>query len=64
MRRRAIPAAALIVAAGLIGITQARLPRPIRDYRDRVSVEVSPIAAADTAAVWIRRRDTTPFLAA
>jgi hypothetical protein len=34
----------MIVAAGLIGITQARLPRPIRGYRERVSVEMSTIA--------------------
>ena len=34
-------AATMIVAASLIGITQARLPRPIRGYRDRVDVEVS-----------------------
>jgi hypothetical protein len=31
----------MIVAASLIGITQARLPRPIRGYRDRVDVEIS-----------------------
>jgi hypothetical protein len=31
----------MIVAASLIGITQARLPRPIRGYRDRVNVEIS-----------------------
>jgi hypothetical protein len=47
MRYRAIPAATMIVAAGLIGITQARLPRAIRDYRDRVSVETSQIDVAD-----------------
>ena len=42
MRHKAVPAATMIVAASLIGITQARLPRPIRDYRERVSVEMSP----------------------
>jgi hypothetical protein len=31
----------MIVAASLIGITQARLPRPVRNYRDRVGVEIS-----------------------
>jgi hypothetical protein len=30
----------MIVAASLFGITQARLPRPIRNYRDRVDVEI------------------------
>jgi hypothetical protein len=40
----------MIVAAGLIGITQARLPRPVRDYRDRVAVEVSAIGLHDTIA--------------
>jgi hypothetical protein len=44
MRHKAVPAATMIVAAGLIGITQARLPRPIRGYRERVSVEMSTIA--------------------
>jgi hypothetical protein len=44
MRHMAVPAATMIVAAGLIGITQARLPRPIRGYRERVSVEMSTIA--------------------
>ena len=50
MRHRAIPAATMIVAAGLIGITQARLPRPIRDYRDRVSVEMSQLDLVDIPA--------------
>jgi hypothetical protein len=50
MRHRAVPAATMIVAAGLIGITQARLPRPVRDYRDRVTVEMSAIALNDTIA--------------
>ena len=43
----------MIVAAGLIGITQARLPRPVRDYRDRVTVEMSDIAMKDTIANWL-----------
>jgi hypothetical protein len=47
MRHRAVAAATMIVAAGLIGITQARLPRPVRDYRDRVSIETSAIAQDD-----------------
>jgi len=38
----------MIVAASLIGVSQARLPRPIRDYRDRVSVEMADIAILDT----------------
>ena len=41
MPRRPVVAATMIVAASLIGITQARLPRPIRGYRDRVDVEMS-----------------------
>jgi hypothetical protein len=43
MRDKAIPALTLIVAAGLIGLAQARLPRPIRDDRDGVNVEISAI---------------------
>ena len=43
MPRRPIVAATMIVAASLIGITQARLPRPIRDYRDRGGVEIAAI---------------------
>jgi hypothetical protein len=50
MRHRAVPAATMIVAASLIGITQARLPRPVRDYHDRVAVEMSAIALHDTNA--------------
>ena len=53
MRYRAVPAATMIVAAGLIGITQAGLPRPIRDYRDRVIVETSAIVLHDTIANWL-----------
>jgi hypothetical protein len=41
MPRRPVVAATMIVAASLIGITQARLPRPVRNYRDRVDVEIS-----------------------
>jgi hypothetical protein len=33
----------MIVAAGLIGLAQARLPRPIRHDRDRVNVKMSAI---------------------
>ena len=47
MRQRAVPAATMIVAAALIGITQARLPRPIKDYRDRVIVEIAQIFAVE-----------------
>jgi hypothetical protein len=48
----------MIVAAGLIGITQARLPRPVRDYHERVAVEVSAIALHDTIANWLGARAT------
>jgi hypothetical protein len=48
MRHRAVPAATMIVAAGLIGISQARLPRPVREYRDRVTVEMSAVALHGT----------------
>ena len=61
MRHRALPAATMIVAASLIGITQARLPRPIKDYRDRVTVEVSTIGLNDTIADWHGSRSGTPF---
>jgi hypothetical protein len=43
MPRRPVVAATMIVAASLIGITQARLPRPIRDYRDRGGVEIAAV---------------------
>ena len=56
MRHKALPAATMIVAASLIGITQARLPRPIRNYRDRVDVETSAIALHDTIADWLGSR--------
>ena len=48
MRDKAIPALTMIVAAGLIGLAQARLPRPIRDDRNRVNVEMSAITRFDT----------------
>jgi hypothetical protein len=60
MRQRAIPAATMIVAVGLIGIAQARLPRAIRDYRDRVSVEMSAIAPLDTTINWLGARYGAP----
>jgi hypothetical protein len=41
MPRTPVVAATMIVAASLIGISQARLPRPVRNYRDRVNVEIS-----------------------
>jgi hypothetical protein len=56
MRHKAVPAATMIVAAGLIGITQARLPRPVRDYRERVSVEMSTIALLDDKVDWLGAR--------
>jgi hypothetical protein len=46
----------MIVAAGLIGITQARLPRPVRDYHDRVTVETPALALHDTIAGWLGAR--------
>ena len=48
MREKAIPALTMIVAAGLIGLAQARLPRPIRDDRDRINVEMSAISRLDS----------------
>jgi hypothetical protein len=60
MRHKAVPAATMIVAAGLIGITQARLPRPIRDYRERVSVEMSAIALLDDTVDWLGSRYHAP----
>jgi hypothetical protein len=56
MRHKAVPAATMIVAASLIGITQARLPRPIRDYRERVGVEMSTIAFLDDNVDWLGMR--------
>lgn len=61
MRYRAVPAATMIVAAGLIGMTQARLPRPVRDYRDRVSVEMSAIALHHTITDWLGARSGVPL---
>jgi hypothetical protein len=52
MRHKAVPAATLIVAASLIGISQARLPRAIRGYRERVSVEMSTIAFLEDTVDW------------
>jgi hypothetical protein len=60
MRQRTIPAATMIVAASLIGISHARLPRPIRDYRDRVTVETSGIASTDLAVDWLGGRHSEP----
>lgn len=57
MRQKAVPAATMIVVAGLIGITQARLPRPVRDYRDRVSVEMSAITLLETTVDWLGARN-------
>jgi hypothetical protein len=50
MREKAIPALTMIVAASLIGLAQARLPRPIRDDRERVNVEMSAITRSDTGS--------------
>jgi hypothetical protein len=50
MRHRAVAAATMIIAAGLIGITQARLPRPVRDDHDLVAVETSATALDNTIA--------------
>jgi hypothetical protein len=56
MRHKAVPAATMIVAASLIGMTQARLPRPIRTYRERVSVEMSSIALLEDTIDWLGSR--------
>jgi hypothetical protein len=61
MRHKAVPAATMIVAAGLIGITQARLPRAIRDYRERVSIEMSTIALLDDKIDWLGARYRPPL---
>jgi len=53
MRQTVIAAATMIVAAGLIGITQARLPRPVRTYRERISVEMPTIAPIETFVDWL-----------
>ena len=52
MREKAIPALTMIVAAGLIGLAQARLPRPIRDDRNRANVETSAITRFDAIVDW------------
>lgn len=55
MRDKTIPALTLIVAAGLIGLAQARLPRPIRDDRNSVNVEMSAITRfAPHSEAWAR----------
>ena len=64
MRDKAIPALTMIVAAGLIGLAQARLPRPIRDDRDGVNVEMSAIldwipSSIGGGARFDRTRDRT-----
>jgi hypothetical protein len=51
----------MIVAAGLIGISQARLPRPVRNYHDRVAVEMSAIALHDTIAIRPAARSGSLF---
>jgi hypothetical protein len=61
MRHKAVPAATMIVAASLIGITQARLPRPIRDYRERVGVEISSLALLDDNVDWLGVRYRAPI---
>ena len=61
MRHRAVPAATMIVAAGLIGITQARLPRPVRGYHDRIAVEMPAIALHDTFANSLAGRACAHF---
>jgi hypothetical protein len=55
VRHRAVPAATIIVAASLIGISQARLPRPVRGYHDRVTVETLAVACDDRRAPFKRR---------
>jgi hypothetical protein len=56
MRQKAVPAATLIIAASLIGITQARLPRPVRDYRDRVNVEMPAVGHHEATATRLGSR--------
>jgi hypothetical protein len=51
----------MIVAASLIGITQARLPRPVKDYRERVTVETSAIGLNDMISDWLGARSGAPF---
>jgi hypothetical protein len=56
MRHKAVPAATMIVAASLIGISHARLPGAIRGYRERVSVEMSTIALLEDTIDWLGPR--------
>jgi hypothetical protein len=56
MRHMAVPAATMIVAASLIGISQARLPRAVRGYRERVGVEMSTIAHLEDTMDWLGPR--------
>jgi hypothetical protein len=56
MRHKAVPAATMIVAASLIGISQARLPRAIRVYRERVSVEMSTLPMLEDTMDWLGPR--------
>jgi hypothetical protein len=42
----------MIVVAGLIGSTQWRLPRAVKDYHDRVTVEESALGLHDTIASY------------
>jgi len=51
----------MIIAASLIGISQARLPRPIKGYHERVGVEMSVIALNDTIADWLGASAGSPF---
>ena len=61
MRHRAVAAATMIVAAGLIGITQARLPRAVRGYHDRVGIEMSTFALHDMMPGGPGTRSGEPF---
>ena len=61
MRHKAVPAATMIVAASLIGITHARLPRPIRDYRERGGAEISAITLLDDPIDWLGDRYGPPY---
>jgi hypothetical protein len=51
----------MIVAASLIGVSQARLPRPVRTYHDRVAVEMAAVALHDTIADRLAARSGVPF---
>jgi hypothetical protein len=37
------------------------LPRPVRNYHDRVVVEMSAIEPGDTIANWLGTRSSAPF---